>query len=84
MHTSILLYIVFFQKYMDNNAHVILSYTFCISVFFFFFFLGLQLQHMEVPRLEVEPEVQLQAYTTDTTTPDLRCICNLQLTVQNP
>ena len=33
---------------------------------------------MEVPRLGVKSELQLPAYTTDTATQDLSCICDLQ------
>ena len=48
----------------------------------FFFFLGLHLQLMEVPRLGVESELRLEAYTTETATPDLSCICDLQCSLQ--
>ena len=45
--------------------------------FFFFSFWGLHSQHMKVPRLVVQSELQLLAYTTATTTQDLRNVCNL-------
>jgi len=55
-------------------------------LFFFFFlsfvFWGLHLWHMEVPRLGVELELQLLAYTTTTTPPDLRRVCNLHYSSQ--
>ena len=55
-----------------------LSVLFC----FVFGFLGLHLWHMEVPRLGVILELQLPAYTTDTATPDLSCICNVRSSSQ--
>ena len=54
-------------------------------LFFLFFlsyllicFLGPHVLHVEVPRVGVELELQLPACTT--ATPDLSCICDLQLT----
>ena len=49
-----------------------------VFLFLFCFFLGQHPWHMEVPRLGVESELQLLAYTTDTATQDLSCVCNLQ------
>ena len=43
---------------------------------FFFGFLWLHPKHMEIPRLGVQLELQLPAYTTDTATPDLSCVCD--------
>ena len=42
-----------------------------------FFFLRAAPWHMEVPRLGVESELLLPAYTTATTTPDPRHVCDL-------
>ena len=46
-------------------------------MYIYFFFLGLHPRHMEVHRLGVESKLQLLAYTTDTATQDLSCICYL-------
>ena len=48
-----------------------------LNFLFFSCFLGLPPRHMDVLRLEVESKLQPPAYTTATTTPDLRRVCNL-------
>ena len=52
------------------------------TIVYLLFFLGPHLQHMEVPWLGVESELQSLAYTTATATWDLRCVCDLHLSLQ--
>ena len=52
--------------------------------FFFFFFLGRHPLHMHIPRLGVESELQPLADTTAMATPDLRHVCDLHHSSQQP
>ena len=52
-------------------------FIFYLIYLFIFGLLGAHLWHMEVPRLRVELELQLLAYPTDTATPDLSHVYNL-------
>ena len=60
------------------SQYVDIYVSFMDYIFFFFFvFLGPHPRHMEIPRLGVTLELQLPAYTTATSTPDLRHVCDL-------
>ena len=52
--------------------------AFFLAFLVFCFFLGCHAWHMEIPRLGVESELEPPAYATDTATPELSRICNLQ------
>ena len=71
-------------KFLTVHLFLLLSYWFCVSVFFQASFPtwillggGAHMWHMEVPRLGVESELQLPAYTVATAMPDPSNICDL-------